>query len=56
MGDRIGVGLYQFWRNMGKMGCVVAVVWVLLGESGWAAWAREGGVMSVCVVNLDYVC
>ena len=47
---------------MGKKGgyvCVfVAVVWVVLGEIGWATWVRvsEGGVMSVCVVSLDYLC
>ena len=50
---------------MGKVGyvCVwVAVVWVVLGESGWAAWDRVwvlggwGGVMSVCVVSLDSLC
>ena len=46
--------------------CVlVAVVWVVLGESGWAAWARveysgyvwEGGVvLCLCVVSLDSLC
>ena len=36
--------------------CVlVAVVWVVLGESGWAAWARVC-VISVCVVSLDHLC
>ena len=32
--------------------CVlVAVVWVVLGESGWAAWAMEGGVvLCLCVL------
>ena len=47
---------------MGKVGyvCVlVAVVWVVLGEwvsglcQGLGGW---GGVMSVCVVSLDYLC
>ena len=40
---------------MGKVGCVlVAVVWVVLGESGWAAWAREGGVvLCLCGLSLD---
>ena len=37
----------------GKCVCVlVAVVWLVLGESGWAAWARvlEGGVvLCLCV-------
>ena len=27
-----------------------------VGESGCAAWAREAGVMSVCVVSLDSLC
>ena len=54
-----GFGLYQFWMNMGKVGyvCVlVAVVWVVLGGGAWGS--REGRVfvMSVCVVNLDYLC
>ena len=35
-------------------------MWVVLGESGWAAWARvcEGGVvLCLCVVvSLDYLC
>ena len=49
-GDMIGFGFYSFWRNMEKVGyvCVlVAVVRVVLGESGWAAWARvcEGRVV-----------
>ena len=42
-------------RESGVCVCVlVAVVWVVLGESVWAAWARVwgwwGGVMYVCVV------
>ena len=44
---------------MGKVGyvCVlVAVVWVVLGESVWVACGREGGVMSVCVVSLYSLC
>ena len=51
-------GEYEDWvwalpilEEHGESGiCVlVAVVWVVLGESGWAAWARvwEGGVVSV---------
>ena len=54
MGVRIGFGLYQSWRNRGKVGSVsvlVAVVWVVLGGSGWAAWTRvwKGGVvLSLC--------
>ena len=60
MGDRIGFRLYQFWRNMGKMGYVflVAVVLVVMGESGrlGTGSGRVGGVMSVCVVSLDYLC
>ena len=49
-----------FWRNMGKVGyvCVlVAVVWVVLGESGWGSLGQGlgwwGGVMSVYIVSLD---
>ena len=40
---------------MGKVG-YVSVFW--LRWCGWAAWPRvwEGGVMSVCVVSLDYLC
>ena len=43
---------------MGKVGCVlVAVVWVVLEGSGWAYLAIVWeGVMSVCVVGLDYLC
>ena len=41
-------------RESGICVCVlVAVVWVVLGESGWAAWARvwEGGVvLCLCVL------
>ena len=56
--ERIGFGVYQFWRNMGKVGYVsvfgcggVGGEWVVgLGQRGW------GGVMSVCVVSLDYLC
>ena len=53
MGDRIGFGLYQFWRNMGYVCVLVAVVWVMLEESGCAAWTRvwEGGVvLCLCVL------
>ena len=38
---------------------LVAVVRVVLLESGWAAWARVlgwGGVIYVCVVSLDSLC
>ena len=46
-GKMIGFGLYQFWRNMGKVG-------VVLGEeSGWAAWAmvcEDGMVLCLCGV------
>ena len=44
-------------EELGESGicvCVlIAVVWVVLGESGWAAWARvwEGGmVLCLCVL------
>ena len=54
MGDWIGFGLYQFWRNMGKVSicvCVlVAVVCVVLGKSGWAACARVWeGIVVLCL-------
>ena len=58
----IGVGLYQFWWNMGKVGYVrfscggVGVVggeWVISLGQGLGKW---GGVMSRCVVSLDYLC
>ena len=58
-GDRIGFGFYQFWRNMGKVVCVlVAVVWMVLGE--WVGGLGQGlggwsGVMPVCVVSLESV-
>ena len=35
-GERIGFGLYQFWRNMGKVG-YVSVVWL------WWCWWGVGG-------------
>ena len=50
----IGFGLYQFWRNMGKVGSVFWLQWC-----GWASWARDwesGWCLSVCVVSLDYLC
>ena len=46
MCERIGFGLYQSWRNMGKVGyvSVFCLQWVVgLGLGGW------GVVMSVCV-------
>ena len=62
-GERIGFGLYQFWRNMGKVG-YVSVFW--LWWCGWCwgrvgGWLgpgsrRVGGVMSVCVVSLESLC
>ena len=60
MGNRIGFGVYQFWRNMGTwdmclcFGCggvggVGEECVCGLGQGmGW--WI---GVMSVCVVSLD---
>ena len=52
-----GLGL-GFINSGGESGvCVlVAMVWVGLGERGWAAWVGGGGVMSVCVVSLDSLC
>ena len=38
-GDRIGFGLYLFWRNMGKVGYVTVFC---LRWCGWC-WGREGG-------------
>ena len=37
VGDRIGFGLYQFWKNMGKVG---SVFWLRLCGS---CWGRVGG-------------
>ena len=39
MGDRIGFGLNQFWKNMVKVG-YVSVFW--LRWCGWC-WGRVGG-------------
>ena len=61
VGERIGFGLYQFWRNMRKVG-YVSCVWFR-----WCGWCwgsgplgprleECGGVMFVCVVSLDYLC
>ena len=63
MGDWIGFGLYQFWRNMGKVRyvsvfgcggvCGVGEEWVgglCQGMGGYC------GVMSVGVVSLDSLC
>ena len=44
----LGLGFTNSGGTWGSGICVlVAVVWVVLGESGWAAWARvwEGGVV-----------
>ena len=42
-------------------GGYVSVFWLrwcgCVGESGWAVWAREGGVvLCMCVVSLDSLC
>ena len=37
VGDRIGFGLYQFWRNMGKVG-YVSVFWLRLCGWCWGEW------------------
>ena len=58
-GERIVFGLYQSWRNMGKLGYVTMfwLRWCWGGGSVKAAWALVWeGVMSVCVVSLDYLC
>ena len=60
----LGMGFTNFggtWGKWDRCVCVmVAVVWVVLGKSGWAAWAGvwEDGVvlMFVCIVSLDYMC
>ena len=44
MGDRIGFGIYQLWRNMGKMGNVCGVDGV---REEWV-----GGLG----LDLDYLC
>ena len=57
MSERIGFGLYQSWRNRGKVGyvCVlVAVVWTVLGGVGGRfgpGSGRMGVVRSVFVVS-----
>ena len=53
-GERIGLGIYQSCRNKGSVGHVSVLRWCL--GSVYVAWASEGGVMSVCVVSLDYLC
>ena len=36
---------------MGKVGCVCVLVVVVLEESRWVAWAREGAVvLCLCVL------
>ena len=59
MGDRIGFGLNQFWRNMRKVGYVCVLIAVELGESGWAVWARVwevGVVLCLCVLCVWILC
>ena len=63
VGERIGFGLYQFWRHMGKVG-YVSVFWLRWCGWCWGEWmgglghGLRGwcGVMSVCVLSLDYLC
>ena len=62
-GERIDFGLYQSWRNSGKMGCVcvlVAVVRVVLGGKWVGSLGQDlggwGVVTYVCVVSLDSLC
>ena len=56
MDERIGFGLYQSCGNRGSVGHVSAF-WLW-----WCGWGvgrglgGVGGVMSVCVVSLDYLC
>ena len=59
MGEKIGFGLYQSWRNRGEVG-YVSVYWLRwcgwYWGSGSVAWVREGGVKCVFVVRLEYLC
>ena len=51
----IGVRLYESGGNMGML----RGVWLVSVESGWVLCSGSGsmvGVMSVCVVSLDYLC
>ena len=49
MVDRIGFGRLPILEEHGEnMICVFVLVAVVLGESGWAVWVWEGGV--VCVL------
>ena len=57
MGDRIGFGFFNLLGEQVESGvCVlVAVVYVVLGESGWVGWigpgSGEGGVvLCLCVL------
>ena len=54
----IGFGLYQSWRNMGKVGSVFWLRWCGGGVVGGQLGSERGrgGVMFVCVVSLDYLC
>ena len=64
----LGLGFTNSGENGICICVLVAVVWLVLGESGWVAWARvfgwvawarvlEGGVvLSLCVVSLDSLC
>ena len=65
VGERIGFGLYQSWRNRGKVE-YVSVFWLRWCGYCWGGgvvcgWSfprsrRVGGVKSVFVVSLDYLC
>ena len=60
----LGVSGPQDWalailEDHGESGmCACVLVAVVLGESGWSAWASfwEGGLMSMCVVSLNSLC
>ena len=54
MGDRIGFGLYQFWRNMGKVGymCVCFCCGGVGGIRGVGGRLGPGSVR----VGWCYVC
>ena len=63
VGDRIGFGLYQFWRNMGKVE-YVSVFWLpwcgwCWGGAVWAVWARvleDVVVLCLCVLWVWILC
>ena len=53
MGERIGFGLYQSWRNMGKVGYVSVF---LLRWCGWCLGEWGSGLGQGLGVGCCYVC